>query len=143
MDKHIFSFGPAVSHDRRKHAPKGLHLSPGFNITNMHNDFRTENPSAKISYEFYRKRVNAHNISFVKLGEEECESCDLQDKHTEGDHPEENDDQYCAQELIYTQKRKTERKVFESCDTCDTFSKHISMANISRLECKKVRFGGT
>ena len=28
-------------------------------------------------------------------------------------------------------------KVFESCDTCDTFSKHISMANISRLECKK------
>ena len=77
VDKHIFSFGPAVSPYRRKHAPKRLYLSPEFNITNMHKDFCTENPSAKISYEFYRKRVNAHNISCVKLGEEECESCDL------------------------------------------------------------------
>ena len=71
VDKHIFSFGPAVSHYRRKHVSKRLYLSPEFNIANMHKDFCTENTGAKISYEFYRKRVNAYNISFVKLREEE------------------------------------------------------------------------
>ena len=37
----------------------------------------------KISCVYYYKKVHKINISFVKLGEEECERCELCDKHLE------------------------------------------------------------
>ncbi|KAJ8369363.1 hypothetical protein SKAU_G00093910 [Synaphobranchus kaupii] len=38
------------------------------------------------SYETYRKAVKSKNISFAKLGEEECEICLLQDQHRKNEH---------------------------------------------------------
>ncbi|KAK5906851.1 hypothetical protein CesoFtcFv8_004759 [Champsocephalus esox] len=40
----------------------------------------------KCSYESYRQAVKSLNISFTKLGEEQCESCLLQEQHVKADH---------------------------------------------------------
>lgn len=51
----------------------------------MYKDFCTSYPDAKVSYTYYQK-VKSMNISFVKLGEEECERCDLHKHHLEESH---------------------------------------------------------
>ena len=41
----------------------------------MHQDFLEKNADTKINYTTYMRRVYAMNISFAKLGEEECDVC--------------------------------------------------------------------
>ena len=41
----------------------------------MHNDYLQTFPNSPCSYEMYRKCISAENISFTKLGEEQCEVC--------------------------------------------------------------------
>ena len=41
----------------------------------MFNDFNTMFPN-KVHYESYCQQIKNMNISFVKLGEEQCEVCD-------------------------------------------------------------------
>ena len=41
----------------------------------MHNDYLETFPDFPCSYEMYRKCISAENISFTKLGEEQCEVC--------------------------------------------------------------------
>ena len=72
VTNHILSFNPSISHYRRAQAPKRMYISPEFNVSGMYKDFCTSNP-VKISYNYYNKKVKKMNISFVKLGEEECE----------------------------------------------------------------------
>ena len=72
VTNHILSFNPSISHYRRAHAPKRMYISPEFNVSGMYKDFCTSNP-VKISYNYYNKKVKRMNISFAKLGEEECE----------------------------------------------------------------------
>ena len=74
VSNHIDSYHPAVSHYRREHAPNRLYLPSELSMKEMHEDFLTKSVD-NISYETYRKTVNAKNISFAKLGEEECEMC--------------------------------------------------------------------
>ncbi|KAJ8361175.1 hypothetical protein SKAU_G00177000 [Synaphobranchus kaupii] len=81
---HIESFHPTVSHYRREHAPGRRYLPSDINIKLMHADY-VENGNS-CSYESYRKAVKSKNISFTKLGEEECESCLLQEQHMKADH---------------------------------------------------------
>ena len=73
---HIKSYGPSISHYRREHAPNRLYLSPEFNISSMSNDFKEQHPEYTIHYSTYYRAIRALKISFVKLGEEECEMCD-------------------------------------------------------------------
>ena len=75
IQQHIESYHPSVSHYRREHAPLRRYLAPEITITDMHENFITKYPEHKCSYEFYRSVVSSMNISFVKLGEEECEVC--------------------------------------------------------------------
>ena len=72
VTSHILSFNPSISHYRRGHAPKRMYTSPEFNVSGMYEDFCTSNP-VQISYNYYNKKAKKMNISFVKLGEEECE----------------------------------------------------------------------
>jgi hypothetical protein len=72
---HIQAHNPSISHHRREHAPNLLHLSPELTITGMHKDFKAKYPNVSVCYETYRKIVDNINISFAKLGEEECEVC--------------------------------------------------------------------
>ena len=85
VKRHIFKFGPSVSH-----APYRLYISPEFDCCAMHRDYVKEHPENVVSYAYYYKMVKSLNISFVKLGEEECELCELHSTHLEEEHPTEN-----------------------------------------------------
>ena len=77
----IKSFNPSVSHYRRGHAPNRLYLSPQLRIKFLLDDFKESYPEIKVSYDRYKKEVSRMNISFVKLGEEECEDCIMYENH--------------------------------------------------------------
>lgn len=64
------------------------------------------------SYETYRKAVKSMNISFTKLGEEECECCLLQDQHVRTDH---------------------QGEALLNCPQCEKWQKHHAEAAETRL----------
>ncbi|KAK7169041.1 hypothetical protein R3I93_005136 [Phoxinus phoxinus] len=76
---HIESFHPSVSHYRREHAPHRRYLPSDISIKLMYADWLEK--GNRCSYETYRKAVRQKNISFTKLGEEECEECLLHEQH--------------------------------------------------------------
>ena len=75
MKDHIMSFHPCVSHYRRAHAPNRLYLPSDITVKKMYNDFKVANLGFSCCYQTYRKTVVSLNISFTKLGEEQCETC--------------------------------------------------------------------
>ena len=77
---HIDSYHPSVSHYRREHAPNRLYLDPTLTILAMYADFISKHPNI-CGLTIYWREVRAKNISFVKLGEEECEECLLYQNH--------------------------------------------------------------
>ena len=79
--EHIESFHPAVSHYRRKHAPLRRYLPPTLNVRKRHDLFTESLTTEKVSYPIYRKVFKAQNIGFTKLGEEECEDCEVFKQH--------------------------------------------------------------
>ncbi|XDV29395.1 hypothetical protein PO909_032529 [Leuciscus waleckii] len=76
---HIESFHHSVSHYRREHAPHHRYLPSDISIKLMYADWLEK--GNRCSYETYRKAVRQRNISFTKLGEEECEECLLHEQH--------------------------------------------------------------
>jgi len=106
---HIKSHNPAISHYRREHAPNRLYLSPDLTITATHNDFKQRHPTVTVGYETYRKVVDDLNISFAKLGEEECELCIMYTRH---DH--DNQD-------------------IELCSKCTEWREHNDRARLARV----------
>ena len=88
---HIESFNPSISHYRREHAPNRRYLPSDITIKFMHADYKDNHPGIdKCEYETYRKTVSDLNISFTKLGEEECEKSTAHEEHlqTPGHHGE-------------------------------------------------------
>ncbi|XP_033121771.1 uncharacterized protein LOC117120797, partial [Anneissia japonica] len=69
---HIMSHHPCISHYRREHAPNRLYLPPELNVTVMFADFNDKHPGV-CKYQTYRKMIRDLNISFARLGKEECE----------------------------------------------------------------------
>ena len=70
------------------------------------------------------------NIVFVKLGEEECDVCDLQDIHLKEDHGlKKNKDRMKVTDAT---TRKVERVSFERCKKCQAYDSHITLATESR-----------
>ena len=68
------------------------------------------------------------NISFLKLGEEECERCDLHDKHVE-----ENIHKVDKHELSKLDENGQNRKpTFVDCADCVDFELHIKTRNEAR-----------
>jgi hypothetical protein len=103
ITSHIRSYNPNVSHYRREHAPNRLYLPDSLTIREMHNNFKEKYPSSLCSYTTYRNVVNENNISFTKLGEEQCETCmlhQLHPKHT-------NEEQLCEHCLNWEQHIKS------------------------------------
>ena len=78
---HINSYNPAISHYRRKHAPLRHYLPSELNASMMFLDFKLNNPVMKVRFNSYWRQIRKHNISFAKLGEEECEICLEQTHH--------------------------------------------------------------
>lgn len=73
---HIKTFNPTISHYRREHAPNRLYLPSDISIKYMYDHFKQMHPSIEISYYLYRHEVAQMNISFSKLGHEECFACE-------------------------------------------------------------------
>lgn len=81
----------------------------------MYLDFQETYTSFKISYELYRGIIKEMNISFAKLGHEECEKCEaflLHDQSHTKDNAEANTD----------------------CLSCCQWLKHIKKAEVTRIE---------
>ena len=78
---HIESYHPSVSHSRRKHAPFRRYLPSGMTVPEMHSNYKEKHPGEKVCYESYRNIFVSMKISFAKLGEEECEVCEIFKQH--------------------------------------------------------------
>ncbi|CAH1969615.1 unnamed protein product [Acanthoscelides obtectus] len=111
IESHIDSFNPSVSHYRRVHAPNRLYLPSDLNVTLMFEDFKKRYPDYICSYEKYRKILKAKNISFAKLGNEECELCESYHMHNS---------EHKAESLS------------DDCEVCCSWKDHIMKAKESR-----------
>ncbi|CAH0397369.1 unnamed protein product [Chilo suppressalis] len=79
---HIESFNPCVHHYRRVHAPNKRYLPSDLTIVDMYGNFQEKYPEFKCSLETYRDHLtNKMNISFAKLGHEQCETCETFNLH--------------------------------------------------------------
>ena len=110
IHNHIMSFHPQVSHYRRDHAPNRKYLQSDITVTEMHEDFRTKNPDLSCTYDIYRREVSKLNISFTKLGEEQCEHCI---EHIQmGHHHQEDDCLECIKWKEHFMRAKKSRKCY-------------------------------
>ena len=120
---HIMSFNPAISHYRREHAPRRLYLPPEISVKEMHKDYEkkcTVGGRKFYCYEQYRKNVRDLNISFAKLGSEECKTCDAHRLHVISGN----------KEVTESKDMKKETRAMQTCcgndecDTCKTYKAH-------------------
>ena len=114
IKSHINSFNPAVSHYRREHAPLRKYLPSELTIKQMYDDFNVRHPGLACC-ETYRQILTSMNISFAKLGEEECEFCMCHDKHNHAAHNEGD---------VENQTNK--------CDYCESWEEHVKRAKACR-----------
>lgn len=107
IKEHIRSFRPVISHYRREHAPNRLYLSSDISVTLMHRCFVEKYPNFKVSYELYRKQIAEMNISFAKLGNEECFECEKYNLHLKNsDHNKEDPSAGCEECKIWEEHEK-------------------------------------
>ena len=81
VTEHIQSFNPDISHYRRAHAPNRLYLDHSLSITDLYKDYRKKVLTEFVSYARYAQTLREMNISFAKLGNEQCEICLNHDVH--------------------------------------------------------------
>lgn len=111
---HIESFKPNISHYRREHAPFRRYLPSDLSVRRLYDDFLEKTPEFTCSYDLYRSILRKRNISFVKLGHEECEQCETFRLH---DHSKENlqpDCKVCSNWKIHNEKYTQARKFYEA-----------------------------
>lgn len=118
IKEHIKSFRPVISHYRREHAPNRLYLPADISATLMYKDFKEKNANLKLSYELYRKEIRAMNISFARLGNEECFECEKFNLHS-------------------TTTLHQKNNLPEDCDSCMLWKRHKEKYNIARVEYQK------
>lgn len=118
---HIMSYNPCISHYRREHGPNRLYLSSEITEKLMHQDFNSKNINSTVSYETYSRHVRKLNISFAKLGEEQCELCI---------------------ELSHASHEKTNGECIAECTVCVRLAKqtklYISARNIYKEDGREV-----
>lgn len=113
--KHIESFGPQISHYRREHAPKRRYLPNDITIRLMYDNYKEKYPTSCFSYYLYREVVASENISFTKLGHEECWACEIFKKHN-AEHTKENLDsncEGCSKWVLHHEKYKAARLMYQ------------------------------
>ena len=83
-----------------------------------------ESTKKTISYDIYKREVKQMHISFVKLGEEECEVCTQHDLHS------------CVLTEVNREKVLEELSP-QDCDQCTAYEKHVMLAKVGREMYKK------
>lgn len=118
IGEHIKSFRPVISHYRREHAPNKLYLPADISATLMYKDFKEKNANLKMSYELYRKEIRLMNISFARLGNEECFECEKFNLHSNSSiHHKNNlieDCESCMLWKRHKEKYDTARELYQS-----------------------------
>ena len=129
--EHIKMYNPCISHYRRAHAPNRLYISPEHTVRSIHSDYIESNPDNLVSYVYYLRKVNKLNISFVKLGEEECEVCEIHTNHLKEDHKLNEPEQ-----SILSEDGKKRMMTLPDCEKCCKFQAHIKTAEEARSAYK-------
>lgn len=132
---HINSFSPTISHYRREHAPDRKYIPSDLNIQMMYNDFKSKIKHFKCSYELYRTVIEEMNISFVKLGHEECFSCvkfSLHEKDLGHNNIPNCDD--CKNYNIHIEKAGAARKCYQD-DGDNPDNKSVYSADLQKVFC--------
>lgn len=113
---HINKYNPTISHYRRVHAPNRLYLPSDVSKKEMHGNYK-ETHEKDVSYQFYGQVMRDMNISLVKLGHEQCESCVSAIQHQKASG------------------HSTETPPLDSsCSICEEYSEHLQLAKASRAE---------
>ncbi|XP_050308053.1 uncharacterized protein LOC126744593 [Anthonomus grandis grandis] len=133
---HINSFEPSISHYRRVHAPNRKYLPTDLNIRMMYNNFKIKELNIVCSYELYRKTLQSMNISFLKLGHEECFICEKyflheKDSQHKRDEPEPNCS-VCKEYTIHKKNATESRKCYEN-DKNGTSGTAIYSADLQKV----------
>ena len=103
------SFNPTISHYRRKHAPNRLYLSPELTIKSMWSDYIDKFTPNKVGYSTYHNVLESLNISFARLGLEDCEDCVIHKQHFKDAHSDGTIEENCEQCIRFAEhKTKTE-----------------------------------
>ena len=122
MEDHINSFEPGISHYRRCHAPNRQYLDPSLSIAELYRSYEKKCKDEQrkcCSKSTYTRVLHEMNISFAKLGHEECEVCLKHALHEcEGDKVERDG---C--------KKTTE----EECECCKEFTRLLGMLMILKF----------
>ena len=85
MEDHINSYEPGISHYHRKHAPHVLYTDPSVIIIDMYDAYKKKcelKDHKVLSLSTCTRNFKSINISFAKLGHEECDVCIKYDEHS-------------------------------------------------------------
>ncbi|XP_031334146.1 uncharacterized protein LOC116164147 [Photinus pyralis] len=116
--KHIESFNPTIAHYRREHAPLRKYLPSDITIKSMYDDFIEKHPSITFSYYLYREVVDSLNISFTKLGHEECFTCEVFMHHSKASGHKKED-------------------ISVTCKDCEAWNTHHTNYTAARMQYQK------
>lgn len=115
--EHIMSYNPSISHYRREHAPNRRYLPSEITVQNMYDTFCETN--GKIcSYDLYRETVKSLNISFTKLGHEECDRCESYKIHNPDMTIRHIKCSICREQDQHLDKAVSARNAYQ-CSSCD------------------------
>ena len=73
---HIETYGPALPHYRREHAPNRRYLPSDITVRAMHQlHIKQNETNSKMTYSLFWQIFKTMNIAMTQLGNEECELC--------------------------------------------------------------------
>lgn len=136
---HMNTFNPEVPHYRREHAPLTRYLPSDLNITFMHRDFIMKHPQFKnsVSYELYRRVLKEQKISFARLGNEECETCESFNLHKHTKDNLDEDCEICSSWKYHDKLVKDSRNLYqefsEKVNKTDTNNEVIFSADLEKV----------
>ena len=128
IKSHIMSYNPQISHYRRLHAPNRLYLPSEISVRSMHEDFIKNNKFVSLSV--YYKSVQELNISFTKLGEEECEICTKFTNHKILCQGNQTDCDVCLKYLAHQEKFRSAREHYTQDKESGQFAVAIDLQKV-------------
>ena len=152
IEDHINAFEPGISHYRRSHAPHRIYIDPSLSIAELYRSYKSkcqvENRKCS-SLSTYTRIVHSMNISFAKLGHEECEVCLKYDQHPcDGDRIEmrcdccskavsDKEECLCCKEFnrMLALKPQQYASTEHNCECCKQHQSFIDRKNEAKATC--------
>ena len=114
LKNHIERYRPITPHYRYLHAPNRRYLPPDISAAVMYRHL-VEEKGTICSYERFRQALRSANVSFARLGSEECETCKAFSMHV------------------------TACDNHETCSVCQEHAAHLDRAEKARAEYARDR----